>query len=91
MKRTYRPHIRAIRGPRYNSLLGWVIDWVAIFGTAAPRWWECIGHGCEGSGATPKEAYDAWYREFLMPYNRNPITVAAYRATKYAVQPEQQS
>jgi hypothetical protein len=79
MKRTYRPHIRVQIGPRYSSLFGWM-DWSAILPDW--RWWECVGHGAEGSGATPKEAYDAWYRDFIRPYNTNPIILAAFRATQ---------
>ncbi len=77
MKRTYRPHIRVQNGPHYNSLTGWM-DWSAL----GIRTWECIGHGAEGNGATPKEAYDAWYSDFIRPYNTNSITLAAFRATQ---------
>lgn len=81
MKRTYRPRIRVQRGARYSSLIGW-IDWSAILKDTDWRWWECIGHGAEGSGASPRQAYDAWYRDLIRPYNTNPITLAAFRAAQ---------
>lgn len=77
-KRTYRPHIRVIKGPRYNSLIG-MTDWSA-FGIQV---WECTGYGSSGCGTTPREAYDAWYREFLLPSQNGSDFMAAYTSTKY--------
>jgi hypothetical protein len=73
--RTYRPHIQLQTGRRWNSLIGW-FD-VSALGL---RWWECEGHGARGDGKTPKEAYDAWYRDFIRPYRNNSVFMAAYRA-----------
>jgi hypothetical protein len=66
-------------GPRWNSLTGW-IDFGAILRGTDWRWWECEGLGARGDGATPKEAYDAWYKHFLMPYRNRPEYLAAYQA-----------
>ena len=73
--RTYRPHIRVQIGARWNSLVGW-LDLSAL----GLRYWECDGHGAHGSGSTPKEAYDAWYKEFLMPYQYRGEFVSAYQS-----------
>lgn len=71
--RTYRPHIRLEIGPRWNSLVGW-FDASAL----GLRWWECVGHGFTGSGKTPKEAYDAWYRDMLRPHQHGAAFMAAF-------------
>lgn len=78
-QRTYRPHIRVQIGPRWNSLIGW-IDFSAILKGTDWRWWECEGHGAQGAGKNPKDAYDAWYRDLLRPHQNNAIYMAAYRA-----------
>lgn len=80
-RRTYRPHIRVQIGPRYNSLIGWV-DFGAILAGTDWRWWECDGHGAHGDGATPKEAYDAWYRDFIRPHQMNSVSYNAFVRTQ---------
>lgn len=77
-RRTYRPRIRVQIGPRWNSLIGWM-DFGAILKGTDWRWWECEGHGARGDGATPKEAYDAWYGDFIRANQHNAIFMAAYR------------
>lgn len=76
MNRTYKPRIKSVVGPRYNSLTGWT-NWGAIL--PEWRWYECTGHGAIGDGKTPKDAYDSWYRDFLRPFTMNPTSYAAYR------------
>jgi hypothetical protein len=83
-RRTYRPHIKVQIGPRYNSLIGW-IDFSAILAGTDWRWWECEGHDARGDGKTPKEAYDAWYRDLLMPYKNGSAFMDAYTNGKYTV------
>lgn len=56
-RRTYRPHIRRLRC-HFNSLMGYA-DWTFM------QWWICEGFNAEGTGATQKAAYDAWYQQFI--------------------------
>jgi hypothetical protein len=80
--RTYRPRIRVVRGPRFCPLLG-VVDWTGVYDALGIREWECVGYGSSGFGSTPKHAYDAWYREFLLPHQNGREFMAAYLQTKY--------
>jgi hypothetical protein len=73
-----KPHIRSVVGPRWNSLVGW-IDFSAILKDTDWRQYECVDAEATGSGATPKEAYDDWYKAVLRPYQNGPHFMAAFK------------
>lgn len=55
--RTYRPHIKRLTW-HFNTLTG-TVDWTFM------QHWICEGFNAEGTGATQKAAYDAWYQQFI--------------------------
>ena len=69
-----RPHIKAVVGPHWNSLVGYV-DWSAM----GIRFYECKNDYATGVGCTPKQAYDAWNKDLLRPYQNGPEFMAAFR------------